>query len=148
MSIDNIVPLEERLSPSAYLRKGLAWPPREDPATGDFKRADAEESISDCLLHLISTSLGEITPMQNFGTRVDELLFGVGAGSFVQSVAASITDAITLHEKRVRVIRITPTLSGNPVGTKTVTMSIRYRIIATGKEVEDVVVQPPGQGNS
>lgn len=147
MSVDNIAPFEERLSPSAYLRKGLAWPPREDPATGDFKRADAEESISDCLMHLISTSLGEITPMQDFGTRVDELLFGVGHGSFVQAVGASINDAIELHEHRVRVVRITPTVAPNDKGTRTATISIRYRIIATGQEFETTIV-PPGQGNS
>lgn len=146
-SVDNIASIEEQLSPTAYLGKGLAWPPREDPTTGDFQKSDAEESISDCLLHLISTSLGEIVPLQNFGTRLDELLFSIGAGSFVQAVASSIQDAIALHERRVRVMQITPQIGTAPSGTKTVTISLRYRIIATGR-IKSIVTQPPGQGNS
>jgi len=146
MSVDNINSLAEQITPSSFLGKGLAWPPREDPTTGDFKRAEAEESISDCLMHLISTSLGEITPMQDFGTRVDELLFGIGTGSFVQAVASSIEDAVDLHEKRVTITRITPAISTSPVGTKIATITVRYRIIATGREIENVIVLPPGQG--
>ena len=148
MSVDNITSISEQITPLSYLGKGLAWPPREDPTTGDFRKAEAEVSISDCLQHLISTALGEITPMQDFGTRADELLFGVGAGSFVQAVATSITEAIARHERRVRVTKITPAISGNPAGTKTATISIRYRIVATGQEVENVVVLPLGQGTS
>lgn len=148
MSVDNINSLEEQLSPTAYLGKGMAWPPRPDPATGDFRKAEAEESIQDCLMHLISTSLGEITPLQDFGTRIDELLFAVGSESFVQSVAASITDAIELHERRVKVMRIDPKITASgPSSTKTITIDIRYRIIATGK-IDNITVLPPGQGNS
>ena len=147
MSVDNINSIEEQLSPTAYLGKGLAWPPRPDPATGDFQRADAEDSISDCLMHLVTTSLGEITPIQDFGTRVDELLFAIGARAFVQSVAASIKDAVDLHERRVKIIRTSPSISTNSSGTKTVTIDLRYRIIATGK-IDNIVILPPGQGNS
>ena len=148
MSVDNINSLDEQLSPTAYLAKGMAWPPREDPTTGDFARAEAEESISDCLMHLITTSLGEITPIQNFGTRVDDLLFSVGTSAFVQAVGASIEDAIELHERRVKVIKITPSVQVNSASsTQTVTIDIRYRIIATGK-IGNITVFPPGQGTS
>lgn len=146
-SVDNISSLEEQLAPTAYLGKGMAWPPRPDPQTGDFKKAEAEDSISQCLMHLISTSLGEISPMQDYGTRVDELLFAVGVGSFVQAVASSIMEAIELHERRVRVLEITPTLADNSAGTKTVTISIQYRVVATGN-IDNIVVRPPGQGNA
>lgn len=147
MSVDNISSLAEQLSPTSFLGKGMAWPPREDPATGDFKRAEAEESISDCLLHLITTSLGEIGPLQNVGTDLDQLLFGPGTGAFVQSVAASITTAINLHEKRVKVLEIRPEFGTSPHGTKTTTINVRYRIIATGK-IDNIVAQPPGQGST
>lgn len=148
MSVDNINSFAEQLSPTAYLAKGMAWPPRPDPATGDFAKAEAEESISDCLMHLITTSLGEITPIQDFGTRVDDLLFATGTSGFVQAVGASIEEAIKLHERRVTVIQITPSVGSNVgTSTQTVTINIRYRIIATGK-IDNIVVHPPGQGIS
>lgn len=148
MSVDNINSFEDQLSPTAYLGNGMAWPPRPDPATGDFAKADAEQSISDCLMHLITTSLGEITPLQNFGTRVDDLLFATASSGFVQSVGASIEEAIDLHERRVKVIQITPRVTANAgTSTQTVTIDIRYRIIATGK-IDNINVHPPGQGTS
>lgn len=130
MTVDTLS--AEVISPTAYLGKGLAWPPREDPATGDFMRAEAERSIGDCVLSLITTAIGEMSPLPEFGTRKDELLFGTGSASFVQAIASSIEDAITKFENRVRYVKTEHQIVERGA-TRSVQLTILYRIISTGE---------------
>lgn len=146
MTVDNVFGVRDVLTPTSYLGKGMAWPPRKDPATGDFAKADGEVSISDCLLHLITTVIGEISPMMTYGTRVDELLFSEGDDSLVQEVALSIRDAIRVHEQRVTVIDMPYEIRNVTKSSRLVELSIRYRIVATGQIETRLVTFPPGGG--
>lgn len=143
MSVDNVQGIRDVLTPESRLGKGISWPPREDPTTGDFARSEAEASISDCLIHLLTTVVGELSPMTNFGTRLDELLFSAGEEGLIQDVLESVRDAIRLHEKRITVIDLGYTLRPVTTSTSAIEIDLTYRIVATGAVQTFIQRLPP-----
>ncbi len=144
MSVDNLFSIRDIQSPKAYLGKGMAWPPQEDPVTGDFKKAEQEESVSVCLRHLLETYIGEYPILREFGTRLEDLLFSDGSGAVMEAVAASVKEAIVRFEKRVDFINVSFKVEGNKAGTRTAFMEIRYRIRATGRTQTNVITVEEG----
>lgn len=139
MSVDSLFSIREVKSPKAYLGKGMSWPPSEDPGTGDLRRAEAEESVSVCILHLIETWIGEYPVLRDFGSRAEELLFSVGTRSAVEAVGASIRDGLKKFEKRVDFVNVNPKVELNDKGTRTAFLEVRYRIRATGRLETNVI---------
>jgi phage baseplate assembly protein W len=139
MSVDNLISRRDVQSPKAYLGKGMAWPPLENPGTGDFQRAEAEESVSDCVRHLICTWIGEYPVLRDFGSRVEELLFSTGTRAAMEAVASSVRDGLVKYEKRVDLVNVTPRIETNDKGTMTAFLEVRYRIRATGRVETNVI---------
>jgi len=126
--------------PGAALGKGMAWPPREDPTTGDFKRAEGEESISSCILNLITTVYEEIPLLELMGTRIERLLFSNDLDGLLELFRLEVGEALKRHEKRVFYLGTTFEVSGTDRNTLSVKARIRYRVRATGQP--DTLVFP------
>lgn len=124
--------------PGAFLGKGMAWPPREDPNTGDFAKAVDEESISDGLLFLIRTTLGEIPSIEDFGTLADRILFETDVVAGAAVIINSIETAIRTHEPRVFVLGVTMNSKGESRNLRSALINVRYRVRATGQIQEGV----------
>lgn len=139
MSVDNLFSIRDIQAPRAYLGKGMAWPPQEDPVTGDFKRAEQEESVTVCIRHLLETYIGEYPVLREFGTRLEDILFSDGSGAVVEAVATSVKEAIIRFEKRIDFVNASFKVETNNVGTRTAFMEIRYRIRATGRTETNVI---------
>lgn len=119
--------------PGSALGKGMAWPPREDPATGDFMRAEGEESIKDCLLNLITTTFGELPLLEVMGTRIERLLFSNDYEGLLELFRLEIREAVKRHEKRVTLVDtrfVVENQSRNKVGIR---CRITYRVRSTGQ---------------
>lgn len=140
MSVDNLLSLRDIKSPKAYLGKGMSWPPSEDPNTGDFKRAEAEESVAVCIRHLIETWIGEYPVLRDFGSRAEDLLFSVGTRAALEAVGSSIRDGLVKFEKRVDFVNLNSNIQTNDKGTRTAHLEVRYRIRATGRVQTNVFV--------
>lgn len=132
MSVDNLFSIRDIQRENSYLGKGMAWPPQEDPVTGDFKRAEQEESVTVCIRHLLHTYVGEYPVLRAFGSRLQDILFSIGTGAVLESVATSVKEAITTFEKRVDFVNVSFEIKSNDKGTRTAFMEVRYRIKATG----------------
>lgn len=147
MSVDNNLGIRDILTPNSYLGKGMAWPPREDPKTGDFERAEAEVSVSDGIQHLFATTLGEISPLTTFGSRLDELLFDGSDEPFIAEILQSLRRSLESLDNRITVIDLSYVLGAATTSSRTLTISMRYRIVASGK-VETFVQRLPPAGAS
>jgi len=142
MSVDNIQGIQDVLTPESYLGMGMGWPPREDPATGDLQRAQGEVSVSECLVHLLTTVLGELAHMVTFGTRIDELIGSQGDDTFVQDVMAQMRRAIAANERRITVLSLTYKIRLVTSSNRAVEMQLVYRIVETGKVVTQIFELP------
>ncbi len=114
-------------SPDEYLGKGLYWPPEEDPNTGDFRKAEGEESVERGMFYLIGTRYGEAVLDEARGTRAEEVLFS-NEFDLADVVSISIKQAIQTYERRAALLGI----SGMRTGERAIGYVIRYRIKATG----------------
>ena len=139
MSVDNVVSVRDIRSPLAYLGKGMYWPPQEDPVTGDFKKANLEESVRVCVLHIIETYVGSYPVLREFGTLVEALLFEVQAGAGIDAIASSVKDGLTRFERRVEFVNVNLRVEPNSSGTQSAFMEVRYRVVATGRVETGVI---------
>jgi phage baseplate assembly protein W len=146
MSVDNLVSIRDIQEDKAYLGKGMSWPPEEDPTTGDFKKAEAEASISVCIRHLLETYIGSYPVLREFGTRLDELLFSIGTGAVGEAIATSLKDGLTRFEKRVDFVNSSIKVETNDKGTRTAFIKVRYRVRATGRVETNVFTVDPDKG--
>lgn len=143
MSVDNIEGIQDVLTPDSFMGKGLAWPPREDLATGDFAKAEGEKSISECLMHLLTTVLGELSPMVTFGTQLDELIGSQGDTSFIEDILSSLRRSIAQNDNRLTVIDISYQLRNVTTSSRAIEIELIYRIVQTGKLVTHIFALPP-----
>ena len=61
----------------AFLGRGFAFPPRIDPATGQFVMAENEEDIRQSIYIILMTRTKERAMLPVFGCAVHEYLFDV-----------------------------------------------------------------------
>lgn len=127
--------------PGSLLGKGMGWPPREDPLTGDFVRVEDETSISESILHLIHLTPGVVPGNELMGTQVEDLLFRAPSRDFqdlAELVGESIVQAIRNYEGRVYVLGSTFTARRAQHGRTAVFARITYRVRATGEVAQGV----------
>lgn len=128
--------------PGSLLGKGMGWPPREDPSTGDFVRVADEVSISESILHLIHTIPGVVPGWEAMGTQVEELLFENATASdfsaHAEIVGESIVEAIRAYEQRVYVLKAKFTAQRVANNRTACFGRITYRVRATGQVVGGV----------
>lgn len=147
MSVDNLTSIRDIQRPGSYLGKGMFWPPQEDPGTGDFKRAENEESIQVCVRHILETYVNQYPVLRNVGSRLEELLFEEGSGAVLESISASVKETLTRSEKRVNFVNVAFKVENNNKGTRTVFVDIKYRVIATGRIETNVLQIDPEEGS-
>jgi phage baseplate assembly protein W len=121
----------------SLLGRGLAFPLRRDPITGDFATADEERNIESCLHQLIITMVGERQDAR-IGTVVPELPFE--SSDVVPDLGEpSIRAAIEMHEPRVEFLAASVTPEVSSRDTTGLRIAIRYRVRATGKRARLVI---------
>ena len=89
---------------------------------------EGEEDIQSSLRILVSTSLGERSMRSKYGTKIASMVFEPFDNSQAAILRANITDAIYLHEPRIRPIKVeveVDDLEGK------VEIQVEYKIVAT-----------------
>lgn len=122
--------------PGAFLGRGMAWPPQEDPATGALKKAADEESVSNCIEFGLNTNYGDIPGNEPMGTDLDMLLFRADLLDVADFVGDSFKRLIRTYEKRVFYTGGQFNLNNEAGGNRNrvgLVANLKYRIRATGQ---------------
>lgn len=112
----------------SFLGTGWSFPPTFSKYKKSVEMLEGEEDIQSSLRILVSTSLGERSMRSKYGTKVADMIFEPFDNSQAAILRANITDAIYLHEPRIRPIRVeveVDDLEGK------VEIQVEYKIVAT-----------------
>ena len=90
----------------AFLGRGFAFPPRIDPATGQFVMAENEEDIRQSIYIILMTRKKERAMLPDFGCAVHEYLFDVPDSAFAVRISHEVEDALTKYEPRIRNVKV------------------------------------------
>lgn len=126
--------LGNKVVDTAALGIGLAFPLREDPATGDFRRASGETNVVMCVKGLVLTRLGERVMAEDVGVEVSGQLFEPQPGA-LDALPVQLATALLRHEPRL----LQPQITVRAEGTATVA-TIKARIRATGQTLDRAIV--------
>jgi phage baseplate assembly protein W len=108
-----------------FLGTGWRFPIVPD-ATGSLSYASGEDDITQCLIVLLQTAVGERVMRPDFGTEAPDLVFAPGSSHNLRLLEQSISDAIRTFEPRVAV---TSVLAETDLSDATVvTVSITYQV--------------------
>jgi phage baseplate assembly protein W len=111
-----------------FLGTGCPFPFLPD-ASGSLRYVSGEADITQCLLILLQTEVGERVMRPDFGTQAPGLVFAPGSSHYLRLLEQSITDAIRTFEPRVEVSSVLAEADSSDA-TK-VTVSIAYQILRT-----------------
>lgn len=112
----------------SFLGRGWSFPPTFSKYKKSVEMLEGEEDIQSSLRILVSTSLGERSMRSKYGTKVANMMFEPFDNSQAAILKANITDAIYLHEPRIRPVRVeveVDDLEGR------VEIQVEYKIVAT-----------------
>ena len=112
----------------SFLGRGWTFPPTFSKYKQSVEMLEGEEDIMSSLRILVSTSLGERAMRSKYGTRVADMIFEPFDNSQAAILKADITDAIYLHEPRIRPVKVeveVDDLEGR------VEIQVEFRIVAT-----------------
>lgn len=112
----------------SFLGRGWSFPPTFSKYKKSVEMLEGEEDIQSSLRILVSTSFGERSMRSKYGTKVANMIFEPFDNSQAAILKANITDAIYLHEPRIRPIRVevdVDDLEGR------VEIQVEYKIVAT-----------------
>lgn len=123
----------------AFLGRGLSWPLREDPSTGDFRQAEGATSVSESVQHLVRINLGEIPGFEGMGAEGDRLLFHNQAVALSNLFHQRLKDSMLVHETRAQLISVQPEVFQVQNTSKLgLNLRVKYRIKTSGEVVTDV----------
>ena len=115
-------------SNESFLGTGWSFPPTFSKYKKSVEMLEGEEDIQSSLRILVSTSLGERSMRSKYGTKIASMVFEPFDNSQAAILRANITDAIYLHEPRIRPIKVeveVDDLEGK------VEIQVEYKIVAT-----------------
>ena len=113
----------------AFLGRGFAFPPRIDPATGQFVMTEDEEDIRQSIYIILMTRKKERAMLPDFGCNLQEYIFDIPDSAFESQIIREVEDALTKYEPRVRNVSVEMDRS-NPAGG-VVYLNINYTVRAT-----------------
>lgn len=102
-----------------FLGRGFAFPPRIDPATGKFVMAEDEEDIRQSVYIILMTRMRERAMLPDFGSNLQNYIFGLPDSDFEIRLNREIQDALTKYEPRIVNVKTS-------VDTKDLTNGIVY----------------------
>jgi phage baseplate assembly protein W len=108
-----------------FLGTGWRFPILPDES-GRLAYAQGEESISQCLVVLLQTALGDRVMRPDFGTEAPQLVFAPGSDQNLRLLEESIRVAVRDFEPRVELDEVLA--EADPAAEFVVTVSITYRI--------------------
>jgi uncharacterized protein len=111
-----------------FLGVGTAFPPRLDPATQGFVRAEYEESVRQAILLILGTAPGERLMRPEFGCGIHDLVFENLSFGTLGRVQQAVDEALLRLEPRIDVtsIDVRPGGDGNVL-----LIHIQYQVRAT-----------------
>ena len=111
-----------------FLGVGTAFPPRLDPATQSFLRAEYEESVRQAILLILGTAPGERLMRPEFGCGIHDLVFENLSFGTLGRVQQAVDEALLRLEPRIDVtsIEVRPGGDGNVL-----LIHIQYQVRAT-----------------
>src|SRR5438552_1217193 len=87
---------------NAFLGRGLRFPIEAD-ATGALRLAEAEDKVRDSVLLILATVQGERQMRPDFGSRLQEQVFGLLRASTFSRIAFHVQEALIQWEPRIEV---------------------------------------------
>ncbi len=111
-----------------FLGVGTAFPPRLDPATRGFVRAEYQESVRQSILLILGTAPGERLMRPEFGCGIHDLVFENLSFATLGRVQQAVDQALLRLEPRIDVtsIDVRPGGDGNVL-----LIHIQYQVRAT-----------------
>ena len=116
------------MNDNGFLGKGWSFPPTFSKAKRSVEMLEGEADIESSLKILFSTRLAERSLRSKFGTKIAGMAFeplASGEGALIRS---QLTDAILLHEPRIKPIHLSVEI--NHLEGR-VDIELEYRIVAT-----------------
>lgn len=102
-----------------FLGRGFAFPPQIDPATGKFVMVEDEEDIRQSVYIILMTRMRERAMLPDFGSNLQNYIFGLPDSDFEIRLNREIQDALTKYEPRIVNVKTS-------VDTKDLTNGIVY----------------------
>jgi hypothetical protein len=109
------------------LGRTVAFPLQVDPRTGRLKPAEGEAAVTQAILILVGTLLGERVMREDEGVLLSKLLFS-DIDSAQAIVPAQLADAVSAQEPRVTAVRATAGVREGEPGVLYVELSWTFRL--------------------
>jgi phage baseplate assembly protein W len=114
---------------TAFLGKGLAFPPRVDPVTGRFVMCSGEEDIRQSVYIILMTRLNERAMMPDFGSGLHDFVFEIPDISSMALLRSEVVSSLIRWEPRIVNVAVEIDATGINVGK--VVLDISYTVRAT-----------------
>jgi phage baseplate assembly protein W len=125
---EQAMPLTE--SEKTWLGKGVAFPVGLNSQTGDFRRAEFEESIRQSILIILGTAKGERAMRPDFGCGIYDLVFEPSTSATASKISQVVQEALLLFEPRIDVLNIDVEPEVDADGARLL-IAITYEVRAT-----------------
>lgn len=112
-----------------FLGTGWSFPPSFSAGGVELATVSGAEDVHQSLAILVATRRGERPMQETFGCNLDDALFEEIAPALVNQIETLVTDAILLHETRVRLLNVD--VSQDPDDAGTLIVSVDYAIAGT-----------------
>jgi phage baseplate assembly protein W len=122
---------------SDFQGRGVVFPLLPD-AGGALRYVDGDRGVAQSLRLLLRTVCGERVMRADFGTTAPDLVFAPGSETNLRLLEQTVTDAVELHEPRVRLdsVEVTP----DPQSPERVDVLVTYTVRRTN--TRDSIVFP------
>ncbi|CAG7640749.1 GPW/gp25 family protein [Paenibacillus allorhizosphaerae] len=114
---------------SEFLGRGWKFPISVDPSTGKIRMSAYEEDIEEAIRLIIRTSKGERVMRPQFGSGIQQYVFGLTDPTTRQLMESSFAEAILQWEPRVYEVKVTSDLEA--IGSGILHLNIRYTVRST-----------------
>lgn len=113
---------------SVFLGTGWTFPPAFHAGGREIEMAVGEEDIRQSLELLLSTRLGERVLMADFGSNMDQMIFGEVNQALTTQISDTISDAILHYEPRITLEKVE--IDADHMSEGVLTVNISYVIKA------------------
>ncbi|RLA26174.1 MAG: hypothetical protein DRQ62_00290 [Gammaproteobacteria bacterium] len=112
---------------SSFLGTGWSFPPSFTHHGNDVQMVSDAEDVHQSLDILLATRLGERVMLENYGCELSEFMFEEIDQSLLNNLSSLIENAITRHERRIKLDSVTITQSDALNGLLMIHMSYTIR---------------------
>lgn len=112
-----------------FLGRGWKFPVSVDPSTGKIRISEYEGDIEEAIRLIIWTSKGERVMRPQFGSGIQQYVFGLTDPTTRQLMESSITEAIVQWEPRVFEVKVTSSLESITSGV--LNLHVQYTVRTT-----------------